>query len=218
MTEKNIQKDRKTMPNNYEIFNYWKDKKLPNGGYILHDYREPCCWACGYMVVVEEDHLSTKDIWLRTSGVLERCHIIPKMLGGSNEADNLFLMCKKCHIDSPDTSDKDYFFNWVIYRRENRTLFDALVNLNQYDIMKYIDNINILLRTFNISIEDFNNYIDIILKDEHLIKKIGNEYGYHAKSDNTKNYFYGLMKHIKKEIIKDKIDKDVDILKKIKLD
>lgn len=44
---------------------------------------------------------------------LQRCHIIPKSLGGLDTADNLFLMCKECHDLAPNTVYRDIFLKWV---------------------------------------------------------------------------------------------------------
>jgi hypothetical protein len=112
---------RKTLPSNYQIFDYWKDKKLPNGFLVIWDWGEPCCWGCSLPIKVETPDLlrnrDFKTIWNRTSGYLERCHIVPRSLGGSNEPSNLFLLCPKCHRASPDTEDPNIFLEWVTYRR-----------------------------------------------------------------------------------------------------
>lgn len=53
------------------------------------------CWCCG--------HVST----------LQKCHIIPKSLGGSDEADNLVPLCASCHDEAPDVSDGQEMFRWI---------------------------------------------------------------------------------------------------------
>lgn len=55
------------------------------------------CYACG----IEEE------------GGLERAHIVPHSLGGSCEADNLFLLCSYCHKENPDTIYRDMFFHYI---------------------------------------------------------------------------------------------------------
>lgn len=60
------------------------------------------CWACD----------------LATSS-LERCHVIPRSLGGSYDPSNLVLMCSGCHADNPDTADELSFW-WWFDRVENR--------------------------------------------------------------------------------------------------
>jgi hypothetical protein len=53
-----------------------------------------------------------KRLWDKVSP-LQRCHIVPRSLGGSDEPDNLFLMCRECHDRTPNTISRDAFFKWV---------------------------------------------------------------------------------------------------------
>ena len=50
---------------------------------------------------------------------LERCHILADSLGGKSEPSNLFLMCKRCHAESPDTKNTSAFFRWVYDKRKS---------------------------------------------------------------------------------------------------
>lgn len=49
------------------------------------------CWSCGCLAKTE------------------LAHITPKAQGGSCEMDNLFLLCKKCHQEAPDTTYPEFF-------------------------------------------------------------------------------------------------------------
>lgn len=60
---------------------------------------EFCCWCCGRPVIKLKS--------------LERAHINPKMLGGSFEPSNIFLMCPPCHRESPDLPDPKFFARFV---------------------------------------------------------------------------------------------------------
>lgn len=102
------------MPSKFEIFEYWK-----NSTYLINvDWYEPSCWACGewfggiYDIEFETatDEVR-KQIW--NSFPLQRCHIIPKSLGGSDSAENLFLMCRDCHDLAPNTKSKSLFLKWA---------------------------------------------------------------------------------------------------------
>ena len=76
-----------------------RDVVLPN----FVDYGEPSCMACGYW---REDWDSPSTIaakWNSTS--LEVCHIVARQFGGTEDLDNLILMCPTCHRDSPDVND-----------------------------------------------------------------------------------------------------------------
>lgn len=59
------------------------------------------CWNCG-----------------SETSRIERCHIIPKMLGGEDIPSNLVLLCNDCHLEAPDINDKDSMWNWI---KSNRT-------------------------------------------------------------------------------------------------
>ena len=56
------------------------------------------CWACGIP---------------RKEKSLEKCHIVPYSLDGSNDPLNYFLMCSDCHNNSPDTRHIKIFISWV---------------------------------------------------------------------------------------------------------
>ena len=44
---------------------------------------------------------------------LQYCHIVSRSLGGSDEASNLFLMCRECHDQAPNTTITAIFFEWA---------------------------------------------------------------------------------------------------------
>lgn len=54
------------------------------------------CWRCA-----------------RKRKTLERCHIIPEFLGGKVEVENLILLCKDCHKESPDVTNKQVIWDWI---------------------------------------------------------------------------------------------------------
>ena len=127
---------RKHVPHK-KIFNYWKDKCISEDGdvyeegsydfsksiAVVEDWGEPCCWGCGKVIKVEKgvkyfewlDNGDFDSIWsckALTSNV-ERAHIIPRALGGSDtDPSNLFLLCPKCHEESPDINNKNLFLKW----------------------------------------------------------------------------------------------------------
>lgn len=53
------------------------------------------CWCCGHR------------------GKLQKCHIIPKSLGGSENAENIVPLCAQCHDNAPDVQDKEFMFEWI---------------------------------------------------------------------------------------------------------
>ena len=53
------------------------------------------CWRCAY---------KTR---------LQRCHIIPASRGGSATADNLVLLCRRCHREAPNVPDPRFMWIWL---------------------------------------------------------------------------------------------------------
>lgn len=136
------EKKVETMSRHSVVFDYWKDKCITRNGRVVvdskastddvdvvTDWGEPSCWACSLPV--------GDDSWVKPSGLaaetmeevyaiwnhrsvtskLNRCHIVPKALGGDGSAENLFLMCECCHNESPDTTNREAFFRWVYDKR-----------------------------------------------------------------------------------------------------
>ena len=138
------------MPNtsHYRIFDYWKDKVISPTGevrpyserkslckwdFVVVDWGEPCCWACGERAINDREltrffdaHPDTEDreffkklyALKPVRSKLNRCHIRPNALGGEDSPENLFLMCEECHALSPDTTNRGAFFRWVYDRKQ----------------------------------------------------------------------------------------------------
>jgi len=54
------------------------------------------CWRCSHK-----------------TRALQRCHIVPHSLGGTDQPSNLVLLCGRCHLENPNTSDPKYFWMWL---------------------------------------------------------------------------------------------------------
>lgn len=125
-----------------KIFDYWKGKAITEKGMVIdddfedknsipvvYDWGEPCCWACGKFIHEVFDIKDYDEIAQLNPKILydvpkirskyNRCHIVPHQAGGSDEPSNLFLMCKECHEESPDTLNPQNFFKWVYKKRKN---------------------------------------------------------------------------------------------------
>lgn len=73
------------------IFNYWKGR----GVFPQIVFGE--CFACNF---------KTRE--------LQRAHLIANCSGGSGEADNLVLLCHRCHRDAPMIgASKEPMANWI---------------------------------------------------------------------------------------------------------
>ena len=44
---------------------------------------------------------------------LQRCHIVPKSLGGADSTDNIIPLCSSCHDQQPDVIDPDETWRWI---------------------------------------------------------------------------------------------------------
>lgn len=133
-----------------EIFEHWRG--LLHEHKLFVDWGEPSCWACGFHYGVKHDiknsEASLTDIhkaWERIP--LQRCHIVPRSLGGANTPDNLFLLCRECHDLAPNTSIPSIFLEWV---RSQSWLVREQAKLNQ------------ALASFSVSEQDYPRITETI--------------------------------------------------------
>ena len=77
------------MPSRKDIFYFWENK-------IKNASDENTCFKCNLKPFIEE------------SIVVERCHIVPVCEGGSDDLDNIHLLCHSCHKESEVYSGKKY--------------------------------------------------------------------------------------------------------------
>lgn len=174
------------LPKKSHIAEHWKLWLDEHG----MDWGEPSCWACGrtWWGKYDKSVLKGKSVssgWDKVP--LQRCHIVPKSLGGVDTADNLFLMCKECHDLAPNTIYKDVFLKWVS---------------NQCWSVRQMKEINQAFESYDFSEED-SEWISVTLADkkfnEWKDKKIGlhwNQQGYGIKL--TESTISGLLYEYKK--------------------
>lgn len=104
------------MPSRWTIVEYWASS--PDRGRFarrLLDVGEPCCFACGWYREGWDEPKTASARWNKTG--LERAHIVPNSLGGASMPDNLVLLCKPCHIDSPDWPDPSEMARFIADRK-----------------------------------------------------------------------------------------------------
>lgn len=177
------------------IFNRWKNICIDNRGRLHYegdypieesvpvviDWEEQHCWACGKRII---SHNKKYLEWVRTEsyfsiwndsevdGRLQRAHIVPDSLGGSPTADNLFLLCPKCHESSPDTNNRQMFFQWIYNKRKN-----ICFQTKDY----YFKTAVIILRDqYGITYPMFDTWNEII--------RVGNNIGMHQSSVMVSSY------------------------------
>lgn len=75
---------------------HWKTRVYEGDiGCDWDDEADVRCWRCGH---------------LRTH---QKCHIIPKSLGGSDEPSNLIALCSMCHDEMPNVRDAKEVWMWI---------------------------------------------------------------------------------------------------------
>ncbi|KYG76461.1 HNH endonuclease [Roseivirga echinicomitans] len=105
-----------------EIAKHWRESIFKLG--LFMDWGEPSCWACGIFDNkhdIQDSTLAMDEIfkvWDKQN-YLERCHVIPKSLGGCSCSGNIVLLCKRCHKDNPDTNDLLTFKLWIQNRKSH---------------------------------------------------------------------------------------------------
>ena len=108
---------KRKMPSKGAIADYWMkwetdNKQIPPWG--DWDWGEPACMACTRWLEGWDNPKTITGKWNSTKG-LERCHVIPRYLGGTDDVSNLVLMCPKCHQSQPDDLDPEITY---MYMRE----------------------------------------------------------------------------------------------------
>lgn len=93
---------RERMPRADEIIDYWREdaaELLPGLNAHWIGWGEPFCFRCGWLVPLPEPYVATT--WNAVGGWLERAHLIDHCIGGSNDPDNLVMLCGFCHDAMP---------------------------------------------------------------------------------------------------------------------
>jgi hypothetical protein len=142
------------LPPKSQVFDHWRDR-LPKLG-ILIDWGEPGCWACGFHYDSKYDIKRPDASWEQILKCwdkipLQRCHVVPGSLGGTNEVGNLFLMCRECHDLAPNSNIPEVFFKWA---------------RAQSSLTREAAKICAALNSFGIEAADQNDFCEIIISEE----------------------------------------------------
>jgi len=117
---------RKTMPSKQAIFDYWINVLHGNHSLVeLHEKNAWYCFACD------------------CGGIVQRCHITPNCEGGSEDVDNLHLLCRECHLESEYISGDSY---WSWFNSKNKG--------NSASIQRQVNIGNMYIRNFNQGVLD----------------------------------------------------------------
>ena len=96
---------------------------------------------------------------------LERCHIIPRALGGEDIPSNFVLLCKRCHSENPNVNDPEIMWDWSkAYKEPFYDIFWIKRGLEEYEKIyqtKFFDDIKVYEK--NITIEEIKNLISNLM-------------------------------------------------------
>lgn len=87
--------EKRRMPSHEAVVDFWR------GWLAEHGISPAGCFSCG------------------CGGELERAHIVPRHPphNGSDDADNLHLLCRPCHLESEPIADRATYMAWILERR-----------------------------------------------------------------------------------------------------
>tara|TARA_Y100000114_G_C11608070_1_gene253721 strand:+ start:58 stop:651 length:594 start_codon:yes stop_codon:yes gene_type:complete len=74
---------------------YWESRIYEGDLGVDFSEAHERCWRCGY------------------KRKLQKCHIVPKSLGGKDDVSNLIPLCGQCHDEAPDVDDPEYIWEWI---------------------------------------------------------------------------------------------------------
>ena len=135
---KNSPSKNRNLPKPRKIFEYWDAK-------IGDDYEiyEKQCFACG---------------WSAKGKGLERCHIMARVLGGTDTVKNLHLLCKICHIQS-ECFTGDVYWEW--FNRVHENWFEVQYYRNKQTLEMMREKYNMLNEVQKAS--DIKSLADLLL-------------------------------------------------------
>ena len=73
----------------------------------------------------------------------QKCHIVPKSLGGSDATSNIIPLCSYCHDEQPDVASPEYTWDWIkntscsYYGELRWKRVCALVEWKTYDVTTF---------------------------------------------------------------------------------
>jgi hypothetical protein len=98
---------------NRQIVDYWCRVEDECGLGVDWSEAHERCWRCAY------------------KARLEKCHIVPASLGGPDTADNLVLLCGRCHREAPNHQDPRYMWRWL--RATNVPLYETYWTIRGFE-------------------------------------------------------------------------------------
>lgn len=117
-----------------EIYEYWFSRIDESDLSVDASEALERCWRCG------------------SKRSLERCHIIPRSLGGEDIPSNYVLLCKRCHLENPNVYDSESMWDWLrAYKEHHYNTFWINRGMEEYE--------RIYKSKFKDDIAIFNQYL-----------------------------------------------------------
>jgi len=133
-----------------ETVRYWEIRQTEVGLGVDWAEAHERCWRCGY------------------EAQLQRCHIVPVSLGGTDDVNNIVALCTRCHDEAPNVNDATEMWCWL--RKTAVPIYDTYWPRRA---------LNEVLKELNLSDEELAR-IDV-KKFRLLVKEISmNEVGLHC--------------------------------------
>ena len=129
MNTPSIVADKRNTPSISDILHHWRNQDPPDLRVRLLDLGEPNCWGCGlpsrtaYSYFPRGTDAATGRLnppltraecvyaWKRAR--LQRCHLVPRSLGGSDDPSNVVMLCVECHDLAPDLANRETMLDWM---------------------------------------------------------------------------------------------------------
>lgn len=99
-----------------QIVAYWKKHVQEDEMSVDFSEAGERCWRCG------------------CKRGLQRCHIVPRSLGGEDVPSNFVLLCSRCHLDNPNVADPEIMWDWLhAYKVPLYDTFWGIQGIKEYE-------------------------------------------------------------------------------------
>jgi len=100
-----VQKQSKVKPWVREAIAYWFARIDESDLGVDEAEAHELCWRCG------------------CKREFQKCHIVARQFGGSDDVSNIVPLCSSCHDEAPDVPDPQAMWDWI--RRTRHTSYEA---------------------------------------------------------------------------------------------
>lgn len=149
---------KKTKPWILDAIDYWSQRIYEGDTGIDwgDDTAKNHCWRCG------------------CKRSLQKCHIVPKSLGGSDDVSNLIPLCAMCHDEAPNVNDPNAMWQWI------KDCHGEVYNT--FWIEKAFDEVKVNKKQFKLIQNKSKKFIEIV---KNVYKNTSTHFGQHAGGSRT---------------------------------